>query len=228
MIARLFFAATLLVFGYAGYRLLDSATFQVAKVEVRGNYYLDSGVVQKSANVLGANLFGVSTRDVEGRVLALAVPRDVTVTYRLPNLVVISIKERTAAYRWRVGNSTVAVADDGTVLGPVHEVSPQVVVVADGPLPNVGDRVDPAMLREATYLFEALPGAAGFSPGEVRYSTDVGIVIPTSVGIQIVVGDDTMIDRKLAAIPPALKAAMAQPKRPTTVDVRVPDRPIIR
>jgi cell division septal protein FtsQ len=228
LIARFTFVAVALAFAYGGFRLVDGPTFHVARVEVRGAYYLDAGDVQKAANVTGAALFRVSAAETERRVLSLGVPRDVTVSFRLPDVVVVSLKERTAAYLWRIDSTTYAVADDGTVLGRARDVGQRVVVVASGPPVKVGDRVNTSVLREASYLAQTFPSVAGFAPNEVRYSEDLGVVVPTKSGIQIIIGDDQQLDRKVAAVPPALSAALAQTKRPSFIDLRVPGRPVLR
>ncbi len=208
--------------------MVDDSAFQVKQVEVRGAYYLNASDVARIAGLVGMPLLRVSTADTERRIMGLQVPRDVTVRFRPPDVAVVVLNERTASYLWSASSIVYAVSDDGVVLGPAKDTGTRVVVVSDARAIRPGDRVDPAILREAGYLASVLPTVAGFVPTTIRYSPDLGLVVVGPRNVQIIVGDDRLLEQKVAALAPSLGALPARPGAPPTIDVRVPTRPIVR
>lgn len=227
-IVRSFFLLLACSLAFAGYWLVTNPSLGVTSIEVRGAYYLKPAEVTRAANVIGTSPFFVSSGPVRERILALGVPRDVSVRFRPPNVVVIAIKERTAAYNWKVDGTTFAVSDDGVILGQTLDPAQQVVTAAGGSSIKPGDRVDSALLREAAYLSLAVPKVAGFAPGSIAYSKERGLSFQATRGVQIVVGDDQLLEKKVAAVAPALNAALAQAVVPKVIDLRVPSHPIMR
>jgi len=205
------------------------STFRVKRTEVYGTLLLDPGTVALTAGLVGENPFLGETAAAEKRVLALGVPRSVTVSYRLPDTAVVDVVERRPAYVWKVDPTLYLVADDGTVLGTTQQENGLVTVVdVDRRAVKPGDKVDARALREAAYLIAALPRMSNLSPPYVLYSHGLGIIVPGPDGIQIAIGDDQDLVAKLQALGPTLKAARAHQPRPSLVDVQDPRHPFFR
>jgi cell division septal protein FtsQ len=224
----LFFFLALAWLG-SGYWLVSDPRFRVARVEARGAHYLAPETVNAAVAAQGQSIFQISSRSALDRVLALGIPRDATIIYRLPNVVVVVLRERTSANGWKVGDTTFGISEDGVILGPTDETT-QRLVVEDrrGLRVRPGDRVAPAVLHEADYLVQTLPIAISTSPSTIDYSDELGVVIEMPNRTRIIVGDDQKLDQKIAALSPAWRAAVSQNPPASVVDLRVPSRPIIR
>jgi cell division septal protein FtsQ len=229
LVARLFFLLVALVCLISGYLLSNDGQFRVRHVEVRGAYFLDQATVTLQIGALGLPIWSVSADATKARVLALGVPRDATVTFRLPDTVVVSLRERTSVYSWIVGPTTYAVSGDGVILGPSDGVGSRVTIAdLDGASVHLGDRLDPATLREADYFANNLPRFIGVPSVAAEYSRATGLALHLANGIEIVPGDDQFLADKLTAIAEVWSTALAQSPRPRVIDVQVPTRPIIR
>jgi cell division septal protein FtsQ len=225
---RFFFVLLLGLVGYGALTLYTNPIFRVRQVDVVGAHWLPPAAVVQAANLSGRNIFQIDTGAVSNQILALGVPEQVTVHYQLPNTAIIDVSERLPAYIWKVDPTLYLVADDGTVLGPTSREGEAVIVVDSDHRPvQVGQKVDVAVLREASYLEQVLPKAAGLSPHYFLYSRALGLVVPTADGFQVVVGDSQQLGERLADFGPALQAARAQQPRPTWVDLRFLGHPYL-
>jgi hypothetical protein len=163
------------------------------------------------------------------RVLGLGVPRDATISYRLPNVVVVAVRERTMEYGWKVGDTTLGVSDDGVILGPTTDTIPRLVVEDRRAIVvRPGDRIDPTVLREADYLALNVPRLISTPSMTIDYADDLGVVVAVPKQATIVIGDDHLLDQKLAALSPVWSAAVSQRPPANVVDLRVPSRPFLR
>jgi cell division septal protein FtsQ len=226
--ARLFFLVVALACVSGGYWLVGDPRFRVRQVEVRGAYFLDRDSVAQQTGVLGLPIWSVSVDTARARVLALGVARDATVSFRTPDTVVVSLRERTSVYAWVVGPATYGVSEDGVILGPSDGVGQRVAIAdLDAAAIHPGDRVDPAILREADYFATNLPRFIGVSSVAAEYSRANGLVLHLASGIEITPGDDQRLSDKLMAIAEIWPAALTQLPRPRVIDVQVPARPVI-
>ncbi len=226
---RAFYAALAVCLGYVLLRLLTEPAFAIRRIDVRGSHFLAADQVADATAVRGRDVFLVSSRRAQERVLALGVPEEVQVSLALPDTAIVRVVERRPAYIWKVDPTLYLVAADGTVLGPTTEESlPVIVVDADHEAVRVGDRVDARLLREVAYLRRVLPSVADLSPHYFLRSRAYGLIVPAPPGIEVALGDDENLPAKLAALAPALVAARASHPPATFVDVRLPRHPYFR
>jgi cell division septal protein FtsQ len=229
LVARIFFLALTLGWLTTGFWLVNDSTFRLGRVEARGAYYLTADAVNAAVGNSGESVFWVSTVAATDRVLALGVPRSAAIFFRLPDVIVVAVRERTSAYGWKVGSTTFAVSDDGVILGPTDGTDPRVVVDdRRGRTIRPGERVDQSVLREAGYLADTLPPIVGMSASTLQYSDETGVVVAAPNHVRIIFGDDKTLDQKLAALVPTWSAALSHRHPASVLDLRVPARPIIR
>jgi len=226
---RIVYLGVTLALGYGLVRLLSDPSFQLSTPDIRGARYLSQSEVVTTADIVGANIFRVSTVSAMSRLMELGIPEDAAINLRLPNKVTIMIDERPAAYLWKSGHATFAVSDDGTVLGPPTTDHPSVLVIdTDARTVVRGQKVDVRLLRTANYLVRTLPSAAGFTPGSVDVSGSIGASVVSPDGITIVIGDDSNLASKVDATGPTLFAARRAEPPATTIDLRFAGHPVFR
>jgi cell division septal protein FtsQ len=203
--------------------------FQVRHVEVMGATRVSAKDVANAANLVGTNLFLVDPIAAERPVLALGVPARAWIDYRAPDTAVVRVEERAPSYLWKVDPTLYLVSEDGVVLGPTtREDEPVIVVDADRTPVSVGQKVDVAALQEAIAVTRGLPATAGLAPHYLLFSRELGIVVPLSDGLQVVLGDDQDLSNKLAEFRPIVDAARAQQPPATLVDLRFAGHPYFR
>lgn len=209
--------------------ILFAPFFRIKHVSVYGTLFLDPAAVAKAADLVGANPILANTGAAKQRILALGIPRSVSISFAPPDTEVINVVERTPAYIWKVNSTLYLVAENGTVLGPTQRESENVIVVDTDRRPvKPGQKLDARIFQAAARIIAALPKVAGISPRYVTYSQSLGLMVPTSDGIQIVFGDGENLDAKLGEVAPVLKAARAQKSRPKMIDLRFAGHPYFR
>ncbi len=136
--ARLAGAVVMLLCG-AGWWLLTSSTFAVARVESGPYRYTDETELQAAfARCLGRNIWTLSTEDVRQQLASLPWVRDLTVRRRLPSSIAVEFQE------WRPilaltaatpGGVPRLLLDNGRVLDqPAHLDPPGLPLLVDAPL----------------------------------------------------------------------------------------------
>jgi len=218
-----------LIILYALGRLLLGSSFRIEKVGVTGTHLTDPGTVDQFADLEGRNPFTVDSSAAAQRVMNLGVYQDVNVSIHLPSSATVAVTEQTPAYIWKVDPTLYLVAHDGTIIGPTTSESQRVIVVdADHQPVRIGQKLDPRILEEAAYLLATLPSTTSLAPRYLLYSQAMGIMVPTSKGFTIVIGDDTNLPEKLQMLVATLHAAESATPHPTLVDVRFLPRPYFR
>ncbi|HEX5416507.1 MAG TPA: FtsQ-type POTRA domain-containing protein [Chloroflexota bacterium] len=224
----LYLILSLAVLGGAAY-VQNSPTFRIQHVKVVGAHFLAPDAVVGAAQIQGQSPFAIASGSVTNRVLALGVPARVTVFYQLPDTAVISISEKQPAYIWKVDPTLYLVAEDGTILGTTPSPTlPTVVVDQDHQPVAVGQKIDPTIFPQAQAVLQVLPRLISPAPTYLLHSRAEGLIIPTGVVPEVVLGDGDSLDAKLTVLRPVLQAALAARPVPRYVDLRVPSHPYFR
>lgn len=109
---------------------LLSSFFAIKNVEVTGNnYYSDDEIVNIANVTKGANIFiHAGKSDIKSRLMENPYFSDVTVSRKLPNTLVIKVKERKQVAAIKYGNKYVVIDVNGLVLR-TGDVDPEVTIL---------------------------------------------------------------------------------------------------
>jgi len=228
VLPRLLYLLLTLAVVAGGYYLLTSPVFRIQHVRVVGAHFLPPDAVVQAAQVEGQSALAVTSQTTTDSVLALAVPEKANIIYQLPDTAVISIVEKQPAYIWKVDPNLYLVADDGTVLATTTSQTLPTIVDLDHQPIAVGQKLDPTIYPEARAILRVLPQIISPAPTYLLHSRDQGLIVPTSVIPQVVIGDGENLDAKLTVLRPVLQAALAARPVPQYVDLRVPTHPYFR
>jgi hypothetical protein len=171
-------ALALVLAALAIYGAATASAFGFARLEIRGERYVDEGEVRALVGVApGTNLFRLSTSAIEDRIVGLAPVKTAAVMVSLPDTVVVRIEEREPVLAWHVGERRLLVDAEGVVVaeeavdGPHEQTLP---VIDDRRFLSVvlrpGHRIDAVDIDVATRLGSLAPadlgsGATGLSVG---------------------------------------------------------------
>jgi cell division protein FtsQ len=206
--------------------LRQSSLVAVEHVRVTGAHGSEASAIDAA---LGAAARRMTTLDVNAGALRAAVAgypqvHDIRVKPSFPHGISIRVVEQPAVAVLSAGGAKVAVAADGTVLGPG---------LASGSLPVLsevsptGTQTPGAHLRNATALSElAVLGAAPARLANLvtrAYSGSSGLTLAMHSGLLVYFGDATRAHAKWLS----LESVLASPDSAgaSYVDVRVPERP---
>lgn len=152
------------------YGVANSSAFAYTDLRLEGAAYTDPAAVEEALDTArGENLFLVRTAPLADAVRSLPTVRDVSVGVRLPDTLVVSVRERDAILVWRIGARRYLVDPDGRLFARLGADQP---VEAAG-LPVVDDRraasaglsigrsLDPVDLDAATRLASLVPSDVG-------------------------------------------------------------------
>ncbi|MEJ7695475.1 MAG: FtsQ-type POTRA domain-containing protein [Candidatus Limnocylindrales bacterium] len=128
----------LLLAGAALYGVAHSSAFTFTRVDLRGAAFTDTAAVDALlVDARQRNLFVLSTRPLVERLRTLPTVANAAVTVRLPNALVVSLKEREAILVWRVGERRYLADPEGNLFARMDgDVVPEEVAA----LPVVEDR----------------------------------------------------------------------------------------
>jgi POTRA domain, FtsQ-type len=152
------------------YGVAHSSVFTYVNPEVEGVTYTDrEAVLAVLEDARGANLFALVTRPLEDRIGELPTVRSADVSVRLPDTVLVRLRERSPILVWQVGARRYLVDADGQLFARLADTPPDTAadlpVVEDRRAASVGlavgraiDRVD---LDAATRLASLVPADVG-------------------------------------------------------------------
>lgn len=152
-------------FVYAFYHYtVDSPSYSVRNIVVLGSNAVTPDDVMRASGVsTDKNLLFLDRDAVAARVAQLPYVLSATVARELPNTLIITVNERTAAATLVAGSRSYLVDSEGVVLRevPLSEapLSPLITNVPDLGVITVGDRLERPALAEALKLWEAYKSA---------------------------------------------------------------------
>jgi cell division protein FtsQ len=225
--SMLAYFAVLILAGWLLYYSVESPYFAVRNIDVSGSKLLAASQVQDAAGVLGRNALGLQTEAVEQAVLRLSSAREAHAEVTLAGRVVIDVVERTPLVQWQAREGVFLVDRQGVAFGqqPPPSALPLVRDV-DGPVMEVGSRIDPAVLTSIEALQGTLPTRAGIQPAWYDYSHSTGVAVPIAGGTRVIFGDASDLDSKLASLAAIREYLDTTKSRAELIDVRFENRPV--
>lgn len=230
--------------GWLAYDCASSARYQVRSIRVHGNALLTQTEVERTAGVIGANIFWVDRSAVAARLLALPVVQHVEVAGILPDLLDVTVVERQPAAFWTSGEQSYLVDREGVILKSVDAETEQAracagapcdprlaplptVARVDGPALTPGDRVDANALATAAHLTTLLP-AVGVQPLSFDWSPETGLEVPTRDGWRARFDETGNLDQQVATLRSIRDELTRTRAGAELIDVRFGDRPYFR
>lgn len=210
------------------YTLLYSPAFEVRQVIVQDNLIVDEETVAGIADIAGRNVFRLNSDDVRERLASLPQVESVEVLPRLPDIVVLRVRERQAAYTLRREDRSYLLAADGTVLAEGAEV-PGAITIQDagGRDLQPGERIGQDLLTATERLKSWLPDKTGLSVQEFQYSPGEGLSLTSDSGYRVVFGSGENLGAKLATLQSILEQLPAD-SPVQYIDLRTAGRPSVR
>lgn len=143
--------------------------FNLAEISVKGNNIISQETILTSATIEPeVNIFKVNTSKIEKILLKNSYIESVEVKRKLPNKILISIKEKTIAYSVQGSDGAYTIDKNGRVLGIMETVSiPHVLPLEGVPIDNleVGELIqgkDGGNLSGAQVIYDFLNEKGGF------------------------------------------------------------------
>lgn len=162
-----------------------SDAYYVSRVEVLGNEFLPTERLVEQAGVPeGYHIFFVNPGAARARLLAMAGVREAEVRCRLPGRVIVRVVERKPVLQWKVGAEQFWVDEEGVLFPAAGTLAEAVTVTeVDRAARQVGDRVDPDVVRGVQELAALLPDVAEF-----EYSQAHGLAFRMADGTRAFLG----------------------------------------
>lgn len=172
-------ALAMLISAGAIYGAGASSAFEYRTLELAGDRYTAAEHVRELVGVAGgANLFLVSTDEIEARIAGIPTVAGVEVDVSLPATIRISLRDREPVMAWRVGERSFLVDAGGLLFAEAGDGSgdeaASLPAIADGRAESqslaVGDTLDSIDLDAATRLGSVRPDQIGSTARSLRLS----------------------------------------------------------
>ena len=221
---------------------LSSTNFQVHQIDIMGtqNSRLVSGI--QRMGIQGQNIFLLDAGDLTTRIEALPVVDSVNLSKQLPNLVMITVVERTPVLLWQTRQGTFSVDSKGVVIAPASDTTGidhlmTVVDVREKAVQQIhpGTLLNAADIAFAMQVNTGLQHLSGVSTFTLRYDAVPGqggygsFIVMSSNGWLAYLGgavDNNPLDNRLAELQQILNLAQQKQLNLATVDLRFGLRPV--
>jgi hypothetical protein len=181
----------MLVSAGAIYGLAATPAFGYERMEINGAALTPEQTNRDQVGLEpGTNLVGLSTQPIVDRLRSVPSVADASITVRLPDLVLVDLRERRAVVLWAVGTHRYAIDETGLAFADVADGAPEAV----GALPLVVDQrvgsaslgirstLDPVDLDAATRLASLTPDQIG------SHAAKLSVTITDEKGFTITTG----------------------------------------
>lgn len=208
----------LIALGLITSQFFTTDRFYIYEAEVEGNQFVDSAEIYNASGLHEWSIFWVNPERVEAQISKLSGVKEAKVTCWLPNHVSIQVVEHQVQIIWQRGEQRYWVDEQGTLL-PVEEEIEDMIMVQDlTPRPlEVGDRIDPEVVRSALELKRLLPETK-----VLQYSEDRGVILNRSFPVYLGTGD---IAEKMTILDALVKDLAFDGIQPEYVDLRYKESP---
>ena len=221
---------------------LSSTNFQIHQIDIMGtqNTRLVNDI--QHMGIQGQNIFLLDAGGLTTQIEAIPIVDSVTVSKQLPNLVVISVVERTPVLLWQTQQGTFSVDNNGVVIAPANDTSGvdrlmTVVDVSRGVAQQIhpGTLLDAADIEFATKVSTQLQHLSGVSSFTLNYDEAPSqgghgsFIIVSSNGWLAYLGsagDTNPLENRLIELQQILHLAQQKQLNLATIDLRFGLRPV--
>lgn len=213
-----------------GFILLNSSLFDVSRVLVRGNHFMEEEKIRTVADIgQGTNIFKVNLNAAAGGVKLLPMIKDVKVKRSLPSTIVIEVTERKPLGLLPTAEGFIEVDRDGVYLKKtgVGLSGLPVVTGIQTPIPNPGEPVQAGRLSEALGVIDGLPEDAVSILSEVNISENGQVTMYTLDNIQCRFGMASEAAEKGRVLVQILKEIQSRGEKIQYIDLSCASSPVV-
>jgi cell division septal protein FtsQ len=191
--------------------------FYVPGVAVDGNAVIATDDISAASAVTNYNIFFVRFGDVDQRLRALPGLKSARSWYEWPNVVHVSVVERTPLVMWESNKHTSWVDETGQIFNSLRTPA-NAMTVAD--LDNqTRVSIDPHLITALKAIGSALPTLK-----RLEYSDAKGLAYTDERGWRVLLGQPAEINAKLAMVQSLSAYIVTQKIDAEYLDVRLPER----
>lgn len=203
--------------------------WRVKIVEVQGTERVSPEYVYKKAGILiGDHMLFISKADIKRRIMQVPLVKDVNITWRLPNRVIIIIRER-QPFAFIVFGEKYYLVDEECVLleKPASRPIYSFLLVRTDELNTkvvIGQPVHFPHAKQFKEVCSAMTETVGERAKEIVFSA-AGVTIFLKRGLYVLLGEGDMAAQKLLLVPLLLNGAEMLQGEISGVDLRYLDSP---
>ncbi|NLN18266.1 MAG: FtsQ-type POTRA domain-containing protein [Firmicutes bacterium] len=213
------------------YLFLQSPFFRLEEIELSGSQYFSEAEIMAVGGLRhGQNLFDIDLRDLTARLLAEPVVKDALVRRRLPSGLAVVLTERQPVAAVVADGVLWSLDAEARVLGEVTNPLGLAVIRLPEPLSGLfpGTFLYDPLIRAATGIAADMPEMLALRVVEIRATTVGDIDLVTRDAIMIKLGAWREMDEKIKIVVSLLQQASTRGAQLSVVDVRHPDKPVVR
>jgi cell division septal protein FtsQ len=217
------FVPILALVAFGAFKLFTSDRFYVVGAEIRGNQRVSSEQIFAASQLEGQNIFWIRPAEISDRVAGLGGIASVSTHIRLPNQVVIDVRELAPLVAWQVGDQVTWIAEDGQVL-PKSGPAPSLQLIdADGAASDPAQPGEEATRRLRPKVLAALRALRGLHVdlNDLHYGAEEGLYLRAPQGWTVYLGVDGDMAGKIARLQAIQKQIATDPSKPKIVDLRL-------
>ncbi len=194
--SRLLSLILMVALGWLALYLLTADEFSVREVIVRGNETISAEEIYRLSGLRETNIFFVRPAQMEATIAQIPNIKEVRVSCRLPDQVIIEVEERQVEIVWQVGDTLYWIDAEGAVFPAGNEVDQALLIRdLDGYHLRPGEHIAPGLVEAVHKLRSLLP--------EVRaldYSRAEGLSFTDERGWRILLGMGEDLEYKVAVM----------------------------
>ena len=195
-------------------------TFYVYEAEVRGSHFVDPEEIYHVSGLHELSMFWINPEKVKDAILSsLPGIKEVKVTCRLPDRVIIDVVERQMEVVWEWGGNHYGVDEHGAILHLERGWEGMLLIQDLSPVsPEVRGHIDPEVISSALELAKLLPETVA-----LQYSDDRGLTFYHE-GYPIYLGSGDVTE-KMKIVDALLHGLAFDGIQPEYVDLRFLESP---
>lgn len=203
--------------------LFISDAFYVYEAVVQGNSLVSAEEIYQGSEVEGYSIFFIHPQQVESAIRSLPDVREAKVQVRLPNQMIMEVRERQARVIWQTGGERYGVDEQGTILPLRGEEPPISIRDLDTTSRQPGEHVDLEIIAAAERYSTLLPEVREFD-----YSHRHGLSIVNEHGWRIYLGDAESAVAKVTILKALVQRLASQGMMIDFIDLRFQESPYYR
>jgi len=224
----IFFVLLVLV---AAYVLLRSPFFEVKRVVVRGNHFLNEERIRSVADIgVGVNIFKLDLAAADANLKLIPMLKEAQITRSLPSTVVITVKERVPLGLLPTVEGFIEVDEEGVYLIKAGAGTPGLPVITgvQAEIAGLGQPVKSEKLGSALTVIKELPDSTVANLSEVHVDEEGLIKIYTMEGIQCRFGLPVDVQEKGAILSQLLLELRKQGAKVSYIDLTCAGQPVVQ
>ncbi len=200
--------------------LFISDAFYVYEAVVRGSSLVSAEEIYQGSEVKGYSIFFIDPQQVEEAIGNLPDIRQAKVQVRLPDQMIVEVRERQAQVIWETGQERYGVDEEGSVLPLRGEEPPILIRDLDATPRQPGEHIDLEILTAAQIYNNLLPEVRDFD-----YSGRHGLSLVNEHGWRIYLGSGESAAAKIALMKTLVQRLVAQGTIIEFIDLRFQGSP---